>query len=99
MGWEEIPWRSNVIRVSIVADGSEVVLLGEAFVVGEKAEERSCDMLAADQVAFIPSWNFESSITRISEAERRPSRAPEAASSFLRVSPSPSAFPAWPLSQ
>lgn len=87
------------MRVSIVAVGSLEVSLEGVFVVGEKAEERSCAILAADQVAFMPSWNLESSITRTSDAERRPSIDAEAASSFLRVSPRPSAFPALQLSQ
>ena len=61
--------------------------------VGENADERSCAMLAVDQVAVMLSWNLGSSITRTSEAERRPRSKADAASSSLRVSPKPLAFP------
>ena len=97
MGWEETPWRSKVIRVSIVAVGS-VELVDVLLAVGENADERSCAMLVADQVVVMLSWNLGSSITRTSEAERRPRSKADAASSSLRVSPKPLAFPKMQMS-
>ena len=68
--------------------------LAEVFLaVGENADERSCAMLFMDQVVVMLSWNLGSSITRTSEAERRPKSKADALSSSLRVSPKPLAFP------
>lgn len=61
--------------------------------VGENADERSCAMLVMDQVVVMLSWNLGSSITRTSEAERRPRSKADAASSSFRVSPKPLALP------
>ncbi len=82
------------MRVSIVAVGSSDLddVLDE-LAAGEKAFARSCAMCAAGQTVVMLSGNCGSSITRTSEEERRPSIRAEAASSDLRVSPSPSAFP------
>ena len=54
LGWEETPWRSKVIRVSIVAVGS-LELAAVLLAVGENADERSCAMLAVDQVKVMLS--------------------------------------------
>ena len=93
-GWDDIPRASNVIRVSIVEVGSssEEFLFIE-LAAGLKAEDKMWAILSAGHVVVMLSGNFGSSITRTSEAERRPSIVPDAASSCLRVSPMPSAFP------
>ena len=82
-----------------MAVGSLEGFTEDVFAVDEKAEERSCAILSIDHVAFMPSWKLESSITRTSEAERRPRSEADAASSFLRISPSPSAFPTCQFNQ
>lgn len=60
---------------------------------GENAEDKSCAMSMADQVVDMLSSNLGSSMTRTSAADRSPRIVAEAASSSLRVSPRPSAFP------
>ena len=95
-GWDDIPWASNVIKVSIVEMGSsDNELFFEELEAGLKAEDNNWAILSAGQVVVMLSGNFGSSITRTSEAERRPSIVPEAASSCLRISPRPSAFPMY----
>ena len=93
-GCDDIPRASNVIRVSMVEVGSsrEVILFVE-LAAGLKAEDKMWAILSAGQVVVMLSGNFGSSITRTSEAERRPSIVADAASSCLRISPRPSAFP------
>lgn len=83
------------MRTSIVAVGSLEVedFLEDELVDGEKAFESNCAMCAAGQTVDMLSGNLESSITSTSAEERRPSVRAEAASSLLRVSPRPSAFP------
>ena len=77
-----MPWRSNVNRTSIVADGASVsILLPFFFAVsflGLKAEESTLAMASVGQLAVMLSGNRESSSTRISDLERRPSVAAEA---------------------
>ncbi len=99
-GWEDTPRASNVIKVSIVEVGScDDELFVEVLEAGLKAEDSNWATWSAGQVVVMLSGNFGSSITRTSEAERRPSIVPEAASSRLRVSPRPSAFPIYGSSQ
>lgn len=71
----------------------------EELETGLKAEDNIWAILSAGHVVVMLSGNFRSSITRTSEAERRPSIAPETASSCLRISPRPSAFPAYEANQ
>lgn len=93
-GWDDIPRASNVIRVSMVEVGSsDDELFFEELEAGLKAEDKIWAILSAGQVVVMLSGSFGSSMTRTSEAERRPSIIPEAASSCLRISPRPSAFP------
>lgn len=77
-----MPWRSNVNRTSIVADGASVSTLLPAFFAdsfrGLKAEESTLAMASVGQLAVMLSGNRESSNTRISDSERRPSMAAEA---------------------
>ena len=75
-----------------VGSSSEEFLFVE-LAAGLKAEDNMWAILSAGQVVVMLSGNFGSSITRTSEAERRPSIVPDAASSCLRISPIPSAFP------
>lgn len=95
LGCEDIPRASKVTRVSIVAVGSSEALVDflEDEFEGENADERIRETSAAAQVFVILSGNFESSMTRTSEADRRPRIVAEAASSSLRISPRPSASP------
>lgn len=89
-----------MIRVSIVAVGSsDDEPFFEELEAGLKAEDNIWAIWSAGQVVVMLSGNFGSSITRTSEAERRPSTVPEAASSCLRISPRPSAFPVYGSSQ
>lgn len=100
LGWDDIPRESNVIKVSMVEVGSsDDELFFEELEAGLKAEESIWAILSAGQVVVMLSGNFGSSITRTSEAERRPSIVPEAASSCLRISPRPSAFPVYGTNQ
>ena len=96
-GWDDIPRASNVIKVSIVEVGSsdDELFFEEEFEPGLKAEDRIWATWSAGQAVVMLSGNFGSSITRTSAAERRPSIVAEAASSCLRISPRPSAFPAY----
>lgn len=89
------------MMVSIVAVGSGEVkpFLEDGLAAGEKAFESNCAMCVVGQVIVMLSGNFESSITKTSEEERRPRRRAEAASSVLRVEPRPSAFPVSQLGQ
>lgn len=85
-----------MIIVSIVEVGaSDDELFFDVLEAGLKAEDNKCAILSAGHVVVMLSGNFGSSITRTSDAERRPSIVPEAASSCLRISPRPSAFPVY----
>ena len=68
-------------------------LFDDVLEAGENADESRCDISAEDHDAVMLSGNLESSITRMSVAERRPSILADAASSSLRTWPNPSAFP------
>lgn len=85
-----------MIKVSIVEVGaSDDELFFDVLEAGLKAADNKCAILSAGHVVVMLSGNFGSSITRTSDAERRPSIVPEAASSCLRISPRPSAFPVY----
>ena len=84
-----------MIKASIVEVGStDAELFFEVLEAGLKAEDNIWATWSDGQVVVMLSGNFGSSMTRTSDAERRPSIVPEAASSCLRISPRPSAFPA-----
>ena len=82
-------------KVSIVAFGSspDSTFLDETLEAGENADESRCAISVAGHEVVMLSGNLVFSITRTSAAERRPRMLAEAASSSLRTSPSPSAFP------
>lgn len=89
-----------MIKVSMVAVGSsDDGLFFEELEIGLNAEDSNWAILSAGQVVVMLSGNFGSSITRTSDAERRPRTAPEAASSCFRMSPRPSALPCGVLGQ
>ena len=84
-----------MIKVSIVEVGStDEELFFDVLEAGLKAEVKIWATWSGGQVVVMLSGNFGSSMTRTSDAERRPSIVPDIASSCLRSSPRPSAFPA-----
>ena len=70
-------------------------LLLPPLLLPEKADESTVLIFVASQVFAMASGKASSSITKTSSAERRPRRDAEAAISFFRVAPRPSAFPVF----